>query len=532
MAEAAGPAPDTSLHRKLVWLTFFRLMLVTVLLGGTAVVSWRTGEEADRVTNPLYGLVIATYAVSLASAWWLRLGGRLTLLAYLQVVLDVAAAAAVVALTGWAESVFIFMFLLAVVTGAILLYRRGAVTALGLALVAYLGLQLGLAPRGAAVPASLLFVHAGAFVATAALAGYLSEQLRRTGERLAERESDLAAITALHESIVQSVTSGLLTLDAAGRVTFLNRAGELLTGLTVAEVVGRPAAERFGAFLTGAARAETPFEAGGGRRLHLGYSTFPLHTTGGVQLGQAVIFQDLTELRAMEERVERSERLADLGAVAAGLAHELRNPLASMMGSVELLRQSAGMAGDDLRLTGIVLREAGRLDELVTQFLAFARPAEPRRLPTDLAAVASETLAVFAHDPTAASVELHSRLQPAPALADPDQLRQVLWNLLRNAAQAVASPGAGGRGVRVATRVEPGGAAVLSVEDDGPGIAPADLERLFLPFFSTKRHGTGLGLATVHRIVDAHGGTVGAESEAGAGARFTVRLPPPPAAPE
>jgi two-component system sensor histidine kinase PilS (NtrC family) len=471
---------------------------------------------------------VGTYLASLASAWWLRRGGALHLLALGQIALDVGTAAMVVALTGWAESIFVFMFSLAIVNGGILLFRRGAVTALALALLAYVGPVLALAPREGR-PWTLLFVHAGAFAATAALAGYLSEQLRRTGERLAERESDLAAITALHESIVQSVTSGLVTLDAAGRVTFLNSAGEQLTGLTAGEVVGRPAAARFGAFLTGAARAETVFETARGQRQHFGYSTFPLLAKDGARLGQAIIFQDLTELRAMEERVARSERLADLGGVAAGLAHELRNPLASMMGSVELLRQSPGMAGEDRRLTEIMLREAERLDQLVGQFLAFARPAEPHRVATDLAALAGETIAVFALDPVAAGLTLLRRLEPAPAMADPDQLRQVLWNLLRNAAQATAASGAAGKTVEVSTRAEADGTALLAVQDTGPGIPAADRASLFLPFFTTKRQGTGLGLATVHRIVDAHGGSVAVESGPGAGARFVVRLPAPDA---
>jgi len=518
---------DTSLHRKLVWLTLFRILLVTSLLGGTAALGWRHVAGGAATGSPLYGLVLATYLASLASAWWLRHGGRLLLLAYLQIGFDVATASAVVAVTGRAESVFVFMFSLAIVNGSILVGRRGAGAALVLSLLAYSGLHAAVAPRLSEVPWALVLVHAGAFVATSALAGYLAEQLRRTGERLAERESDLATITALHESIVQSVTSGLLTVDAGGRITFLNRAGEQMVGLTHAEVVGRPARPRFEAILTDTARAETTWQAGPGRRLQLGYSTFPLRSRDGLHLGKAVIFQDLTELRSMEERVARSERLADLGGVAAGLAHELRNPLASMMGSVEILRQSPGMATEDRRLTEIMLREAERLDQLVAQFLAFARPAEPQRAPVDLAAVAGDTLAVFAHDPCAAGIELAPALRPARTVGDPDQIRQVLWNLLRNAAQATAAPAASGRVVRVTTDSDADGAALLVVEDTGPGIGPEDRERIFLPFFTTRHHGTGLGLATVQRIVDAHGGTVTLESEVGAGTRFTVRLPGP-----
>jgi two-component system sensor histidine kinase PilS (NtrC family) len=528
MAGPVGaPPPDPGLRRKLVYLTLFRIASVTVLLGGTAAVSWRAGEEWERVTAPLYGLVIATYVASLLSAWWLRQGRALRPLAYGQIALDVATSAVVVALTGRAESVFVFMFLLAIVNGGILLYRQGAVAALVLGLLGYTGVvAAGLRSwRGAPLP--LLFVHAGAFAATAALAGYLAELLRRTGEQLAERETDLAVITALHESIVTSIPSGLLTLDALGRITFLNRAGEAMAGVQLHDLVGRPAADRFPAFLTETARGEAELPRPGAPPLRVGFSTFPLAGDQGRSLGRAVIFQDLTALRQMEERVARSERLADLGRLAAGLAHELRNPLASMMGSVELLEDSPALGPQDRRLLEIVQREGARLADLVTGFLAYARPAPPRREPVDLGALAAQTIDALELDPAANGVRLGRELEPAPAVGDPHQLRQVLWNLLVNAAQAARAVAGGSGQVRVRTAPAPGGGATLVVEDDGPGIAAEDRDRLFTPFFTTKPDGTGLGLATVHRVVEAHGGAVQVESAPGAGARFTVRLPPP-----
>ena len=523
---AGGEAADAGLARKLVWLTLFRIISVTVLLGGTAVVTWRAPDDGG-VTSALYGLVIGTYLASLGSAWWLRQGRALVPLAYAQLAFDVATATAVVAFTGGAESVFIFMYSLGIVNGSILLFRRGAMTAGGMALLAYVGLELVEAPRLAAVPWTLIFVHAGAFAATAVLAGYLSEQLRRSDQRLAERESELATITALHESIVQSVTSGLLTIDSAGRVTFLNRAGEQMLGLSWRELVGRRAEPWLGDFHMDTARGETDVLRPDKTRMRLGYSTFPLLEREGVPRGTAVIFQDLTQLRAMEERVARSERLADLGELAAGLAHELRNPLASMMGSVELLRGALLGAGDH-RLLDIVLREGGRLEHLVTEFLAFVRPSPPRREPFDLAALVAEALEAFEHDPAAVGVALLRELEPTRAVGDPDQVRQVLWNLLLNAAQALpvaSAPGIGRGRVRVACRPRLDGGVELAVEDDGPGIATADRERLFTPFFTTKPDGTGLGLATVHRIVDAHGGSLTVDSAPGKGARFTVWLP-------
>jgi len=242
--EAAGPparpAGGDGLHRKLVWLTLFRIATITVLLGGTAAVNWQFGARATAVVAPLYAVVAVTYAASLAFAVLLGLRRAEPVVAVAQVALDVGIASAVVATTGLADSVFVFMYLLAIVNGGIVLHRAGAVAAFALALLAYGGLVLLLHPEPATVRGTL-FAHGSAFAATAALAGYLAEQLRRTGERLAESESDLAAVTALHESIVQSVTSGLLTLDPRGRVTFLNREGERITGLALERVAGEPA---------------------------------------------------------------------------------------------------------------------------------------------------------------------------------------------------------------------------------------------------------------------------------------------------
>ena len=518
---------DTDLFRKLKWLTLFRLFTITVLLGGTAVAVWNAPGKMGEEAASLFRLVFVTYLVSLAFAVALRLHLYLRTLAFAQVALDLFMATAVVSISGYAESVFVFMYLLGIVNGSILLFRRGAVVAAALSLAAYLPLVLFRAPSRPAPP--VLFIHAIAFVATAALASYLSELLRRTGKRLEEREGDLAAITALHESIVQSVASGLVTVDGKGRVTFLNRAAELITGLEDAKVRGTPAEALLRAFQPMSGRDEADYVNTRGEHLRLGYSVFPLVARGGAEIGRAVIFQDLTALRAMEDQVRRSTRLADLGEVAAGLAHELRNPLASMVGSIELLKSTPGLNGSEARLMDIVLREAARLEQLVAAFLAFSRPAPPRREEVRLEEVISDALEVFANDPAAARLELTRSLLPTLAWADPDQFRQVLMNLFLNAAQAAGGGEAEGR-VRVSCRPE-GRTAVCLIEDDGPGIAPQHLRQLFTPFFTTKERGTGLGLATVQRIVDTHGGTIEVDSAPGKGTRVTVRIPTRPGAP-
>ena len=522
-----GRTPDGALLRKLVWVTLFRMVTITVLLGGTAVVNWEMGERASGALAPLYAIIAATYAASAALAALLRMRWAERALAAAEVALDVAIAAAVVATTGLQDSVFVFLFLLAIVNGGILLHRRGAAAATALALATYAGLVLALHPAPGQLRATL-FAHGSAFLAVGALAGYLAEQLRRTGERLVESESDLAAVTARHESIVQSVASGLLTLDRKGRITFLNRAGEQMTGLALADVARQPAEAYFPRFehaTRGEAILSSPSR---GRRL-LGYTSFELRVSEGHGPETAVIFQDLTEMRAMEESVERSRRLVELGQVAAGLAHEVRNPLASISGCVELLRVAKGLSEEDQRVLGIVLRETGRLDQLLTRFLEFTRPAPPHARRVDLALVTAETLEVFARDPAASAVEIERALAPTSLECDPDQIRQVLWNLLVNAAQAMRESGKGRR-IRVACAPLPDGGASLAVEDDGPGIPPADAARVFTPFFTTKANGTGLGLAVVQRIADAHGGSVSAGASPEGGARFALRLPAGPSA--
>jgi len=512
-----------SLRRKLSWLTFFRLVTMTVLLGGTAFVTWRGASELLVGAAPLYALVAVVFGASLVFALLLRSGRWMRASAYAQIALDVGVATAVVGMTGYADSVFVFLFSLAIVDGSILLFRRGALVALALTVAAY-GVLIPLAGAAGRPTVLMVFAHCSAFAATAALGGYLSEQLRRTGERLEAREGDLAAITALHEAIVRSVASGIVTTDAEGRVTLLNPAAEQIVGVPAAQVLGRRSPPWLETFQASTGRDEGVLVNAAGKRLRIGYTLFPLVDAVRRRLGTAVIFQDLTHLREMEEAVKRGERLADLGRLAAGLAHEMRNPLASMMGSVELIRGSAGLAPQEDRLMEIVLREAGRLDQLVARFLEFARPAPPRREQIDLSEILRETVQVFANHPAGARVSLIQELDPAPASCDPDQVRQIAWNLLVNAAEAIAEVGRPGT-VRLACGSEPDGAATFSVSDDGPGIAPENLARLCTPFFTTKGNGTGLGLATVQRIVDAHQGRLDMESRPGSGASFRVTLP-------
>jgi two-component system sensor histidine kinase PilS (NtrC family) len=518
--DAGAPRPRSALHTKLSWLTFFRIFTVTVLLAGTVATSWQGSPELAQATAPLYTLALLTYAASIAFSLLLRANRALVVVAYAQMVLDAVIATGVVGLTGGSESVFVFLYSLGIVNGSILLFRRGAIAATALSLAGYAGLAVLI---GRAPGFLVAFAHGGAFVATAALSSYLAELLRRTGERLEAREEDLANITALHEAIVQSVSTGILTADAAERITFVNRAGEQILGIAAGTVIGTPAERLAIPLHASAGREELEIVNGRGERVIVGYTVSPLIGPDGAPMGTALIFRDLTRWRELEEAMKRTERLADLGELSAGLAHELRNPLASLTGAIELIRARQQIGSEDERLTGIVLREAERLNELVSRFHEFSRPWTPVATEVELGELLRDTLRMFRHHPAAAGVRVEEALAPATVQGDPGQLRQVAWNLVMNAAEAAA--GAADPVVRVTCAVDPGGqSAWFSVSDSGAGIAPEVAVRLFKPFFTTKGQGSGLGLAIVHRIVDAHEGRVEVETAPGQGATFRVRL--------
>lgn len=535
---------DEGLGRRLVWLTLLRIVLVTILLVGASMVFLGGGERPSygQVEQLLYAIILGTYSASVGYLIVLRSPvQRLRKLAFAQIAGDVLIAACLVYMTGGAESFVVFLFPLAVVSASVMLYRQGALLAAGGSTAALVAVVLGLnerllpAPNPLAVAPPLpwpklafsLLANASAIFLTAALASYLAEQWRAARERLSAREGDYAALQRHQESILRSIASGIITADRFGRITFANRAAEEICGLRLAEVDGDPIVrhlpELAGHFerLRGLERFECQYAAPGGERKWLHFSVAPLFDREGANRGHVVALEDLTSIRAREEAMRRAEQLAAVGALAAGLAHELRNPLASMSGSIQLLSDSKVFSEDEQKLMGIVLREADRLNGLVSDFLQFARPAPAQLEPVRLREVVTSTLALFANDPARRQVEVAADLQGEPVLlGDARQLGQLLWNLLANAADAMPQGGQ----VRIGARTE-NGRVELSVADRGPGIDREALEHVFEPFYTTKEKGTGLGLAIVHSIVGGHGGQIEVESQEGLGATFRISLP-------
>ncbi len=454
--------------------------------------------------------------------------------AAINVATDLALVSAMVLFSGGKDSVFSFLYVVVGLYGAMLFPGRRAVLGALAGSLAY-GIVLAVGPSGLAeggaraLPAliSSWFVHSAAMLGVAALAGGLAHELVRTGIALEERSHDLAQLRTLHQRTVESLKSGLLTTDLEGRVTSFNREAQRITGRTRDEAIGQdlegvlPGMAACRAGMGG--RMRMAFTTPGGRLLHLGIGSYALRDADGEAEGEVVIFQDVTEVVAMEDELRRAERLAAVGELSASIAHEIRNPLAAISGSIEMMQtQKATEEGDPARLMGIVVREVDRLDRLIGDFLQFARPAAPQLEEVDVAMVIGEVLEMFEASRCDAVVPECEVAAGLRVEADPGQLRQVLWNLLQNATQAMPDGGV----VRFEARLSQGEGAEdrsdggkpldseeparveIAVMDQGTGIPADAVEHVFDPFFTTKTGGTGLGLAIVHRVIAEHRGVV------------------------
>ena len=538
----------TEQRRRIARLMAFRVAWITVVLAAVVGVHALRAEATD-FDQPflrfLFSVVLGTYALSIAYAIWLPIAKNLTRFANLQMLVDLVTASALLHVTGGAGSGFVIVYLLTIVGSAMICERVAEVVATAIAgAVLYVGVSyLG---RSGALPAVVggpspvidrgdflraLVINLSALVGVAVLAANLVLSARRVGLRVAEARAYAEDTEALTKDILRSLTTGLITVDRDRRVLAFNGGASRLFGVAPAAVIGQPI-DGVGPELASALRAsedeggqfqgEIGVLRGDGEQLAIAVVVAPLFDGKGAQRGSILHLEDKTALRRTEAEVARNEELATLGRFAAGVAHEFRNPLAAVSGSIELLRSSTAATEEDRRLMDIVVREVERLDRLVATLLDYTRPREAGTLAVDLPALVSEVVQMLEGELRAsgrAGVRVALALQPCAVRGDPDQLRQVLWNLLRNAAEAVAEDGH----IRVA--IAPRDREVLlDVIDDGRGIPAVSAPRIFEPFFSTKPRGTGLGLATVQQVVRAHGGTIELLSGA-AGAHFRVCLP-------
>lgn len=533
------------LKRKLTRIASFRIILVTLSLAASFALIDANVAHSSELQTWKYTLIIASYLVSLGYTIALRFSSHVTALSYAQVFIDAILVSWLVLMSGGGESVFNIAYVLVVFGAATTLYRRGAIIGTLISLLLYGTLVLiqvtssfPYLPRMDASTAVLSFMmYTIGFGLVGALTSTLAETARSRGLLLAEKESEFEELEALQSAILRSLPAGLMTLDNDGTIRYANESARAILSFRSRELVGEnlrhiaPAmaepwtviVKKRGLIPNPKDRFEGDFDRRDGVSLRLGFSFAPLTSRPG-DLSLILVFQDVTDVVSLKNAVARAERLASIGKLAAGLAHEVRNPLASMCASIDVLKDGLSPSGTMKRLMDNVVIEADRLNELITDFLAFARPRELNLGRTCLSQLVESVIDVFRHDASLRDCEVSMSLdEEAIAQVDPDALRQVLWNLIRNAVQAMRGQD-GGR-LELVVR-EAGEMSEIVIVDNGPGIPEDVLARVFDPFYTTKgEDGTGLGLAIVHSIVDAHGGQVLVSSVLGRGTEFVLQLP-------
>jgi two-component system sensor histidine kinase PilS (NtrC family) len=543
-----------TLRGKLLWLIGGRAAAITLLLGSAILIQIKSPGALP--IDPFFFLIGLTYALTMVYVVLLKRAEQRRWLVDVQLGGDALIVSAIVYMTGGVASYFSSLYALPIIAAATIQSWRGGVMVASLSSVMYGGIIvtqyagtpiLPMVLGATELPAQRIALYTFGlnvfgFFAVAGLTGYLAEGLRRADAQLEHASNQLADLQAFNQHVIDSLTSGLATTDTAGRLMTFNRAAEAITGQTLAHAVGHDVCEvlqlpatcaRWFEDASGAAhsvqRIEYGFTRGDGRQIELGLATAPLMTPRG-ESGFLLTFQDVTESRKIEREARVQQRLAAVGEMAAGIAHEIRNPLASMSGSIQILRQELPLSDEQAQLLDIVLRESDRLNDTIRSFLAYARPQRSASARVDVRQVITDTARLLQN-----SSELSEEHEIAVSVpetevsyqADEAQIRQIVWNLATNGLRAMPNGGrlrlgaeyVRGEGTDVAAALE------ISVEDQGVGIPPQELDSIFQPFRGAFVRGTGLGLSIVHRIVSDYGGTVQVTSDQGRGTRVVVKLP-------
>ena len=547
---------------KLKWLMFSRVIIITFLLSSTVLIHYReTSTYLEPYLLCLYTIIISTYFLTLVYIYLRTRVRNLVLFAFIQILLDLVYVTAIVHITGGIESIFSFLYILSIINASILLYRQGGLVIASASSILYgacLDLQYyGIIPTITGSIPSVIYYKASdifytiamnitGFYATAFLTSFLAEQVRRSKEQLQEKVVDLIHLEALHDNIVQSISSGILTLNQEGKITSFNRAAQEITGYGISKVFGKKFNQilpfqkegnqdgiQSAGFNALPNRFEMDFFRADGCLLNLGFSSSVLRDKTGNVTGEIFIFQDLTPYRDMEEKIKRMDRLAAVGQLAAGIAHEIRNPLTSISGSIQVLRDETDLDDENRKLMDIALRETKRLNDLITDFLLFAQPERGQKSRTNLTSLIEETLDLFIHSPECReSIQVTRSISPDIFVkGNAEHLKQVFWNILKNAAQAQTNGGFINveghivNSIGHTTRNGPDLRARISIRDGGCGIPQDTQKQIFDPFFTTRELGSGLGLAISYRIIESHMGEISVQSRKDQGAEAVVFLP-------
>ena len=538
-------------RKRIGWFILLRVVVVSAFYASTVVLDLQPLDAvAEGARSVLAQLVLATYLFSLVSYAVLRFTShQVRALSYAQIVWDLLLVTTLILVTGGVNSPYAFLYFLSIISASVLLARSEAYYTASLCVILYGAMldfqfygrlsQLGLDPlpaqiHGAGYVFYLIFLYSASFYLTAFLAGNLAERARRSESALQEKAIDYEELERLNSSIVSTIDSGLITINKEARIRVFNRYAEVLTGISQREAYNRelcelfPGLTRFLDNLFCVVQGEFEHLGQDGEQMLLSFKSVPLTGKDGGALGAILDLHDLTQMKRMAGELKRADRLAAVGELSARMAHEIRNPLAAISGSVQLVALRQWVDEKDKRLFSIIVRETDRLDGLLRDFLFYARPTPPTKVTIPLRQMIAELSPLLSRDPRLQGVTIENRVpEEVVVVFDRDQCKQVFWNLLVNGAEAMESEGR----ISIEADLQQAGASGdhdqvrILISDNGHGMSPANVKRVFEPFFSTKKGGTGLGLATVYRIVETHGGRISVASEEGSGTTVTLCLP-------
>jgi two-component system sensor histidine kinase PilS (NtrC family) len=540
--------PKSQALRSSLWgLNRARLLTAAIVLAVGALL--RITEAFPYAFGPFGMTVLGSAAACLILPLAERRGVPLDRVAWFQFGLDALLITGIVTASGGPQSVFIPLYVLLVVGSCFVLSRIGGLIVAAICSLLYVlpvlartilpMLEVGAPSENTALEILTVLTNAGVLLVVAVLTGALAARYHELQRHMEDQRKHLSDLQAFRDLIFESVGSGLVGVDPVGRVTAFNRAAESITGVNAAEAVDQPWEAIFGTGVNldevrqavsegsePAPRYEFRLRRRDGQEVPVGISFWSLRSGAGDVAGLIGVCQDLSSIKQMEQRMRRADRLAAVGRLSANMAHEIRTPLASISGAVEALARDLPPDHTRSQLVEIVLRESARLNQIVGDFLEYARPAPMAALEINMAEILDEVLLLIEHRTLPANLKVAREYGDAlPTRADPQRLRQAVWNLCLNAVQAMPEGGelrVGARSLR-----ERGGRLQISITDSGQGIADGDLPHIFEPFFSTKPEGSGIGLALVYRVVEEHGGSIEVRSRLGEGTTFILTLPAP-----
>ncbi len=539
--------------KSLAWLILARLVIVSFFLVTITYLNFRQPYFfTDEMLRVVTRLIIVTYCFSVLSLTTFGLPAKyLSAVAYAQIIWEIVFVSFLVVLTGGISSSYAFFYNLAIINAGLLFARRDAVYTASLCGIIYGTIidfhyfgklvRFGLFPEvgdyyGSTHITLLILTNLLAFCLTAVLTGYLSERARKSETALRKKEIDYDELKQLNSIIVSNLDSGLVTITSSGNIRVFNRSASYIAGVNPADVYDRrideimPEAGSLAALLSGKDRSDTIHTNCDGERRILSLKSTPFSDKEGNCIGAVIDFFDVTRIRELETQLKKSDRLAAIGELSARIAHEVRNPLASISGSVQLIAQTRTVPESDRKLLDIVIRETDRLDKLLGDFLQYARPKHPDKCWFNLQVMIDEIIELLRGDKRFSLMDIRNSTPGGKQIfADHDQVRQVILNLLLNAAEANPEGGTvmlnSHYNLPFPDADDTTGTLEISVHDSGNGISPEDMDMIFEPFFTTKTGGSGLGLAMVYRVIEAHGGSIIAENDISGGACFRITLP-------